>query len=769
MTTEGVTTMKWFRNMKIGTKVTVMVAMLMVITLATLGLISFNSASNALLKSYESSLTTQASQTAELLGKELKKVRTWMNEVAEEVGRAQDSNSLKNELKDFIEDQGYDYLGYTGIDNTGVSAQGDVVDLSGLAGYQQALAGETNVTRPEVFEDDGELYFYAFAPVFDGNGSVKGVTSAMIPYEDIYSEVSDIKIGQTGYVVVLDEIGAVAMHPVVDQVINKVNNTIQQPDKPELNAIVALQQRAITGETGFGQFIINGVVKYMAFSPVTDANFEVLLSVPKAELFTEIDQQMYSIIIASVTSLLVIMAALLLFVRTQISRPLKKTADFAKELSSGNHETNMIIKSRDEVGRLSSILDKEVREAFKSIEQNRKISEKQSRYSNEQVDKLVVNLERLSRGELNCDMTVTEPDEDTKETYILYTRISDNLHATISSIKGYIGEISDVLGEMSKGNLDVSITAEYLGEFVTLKDSINGIAGSLNEVLGEIGTAADQVASGTKQVSDGSQEISQGATEQSSSIEELTASVSQIAEQTRQNAMSANKASELTVSAAAEATRGNERMKAMQDAMSQINEASRSISKIIKVIDDIAFQTNILALNAAVEAARAGVHGKGFAVVAEEVRNLAARSAGAAKETTELIEGSISKTEAGTRIADETAGALVSIVEGVDKAAQLVGEIANASNEQASAITQVNHGIEQMSQVVQTNSATSEETAAAAEELSSQAEFLKSMVGQFNLKNLGTAVSAPIIAAKASAPVLSTAKINLTDSDFGKY
>ncbi|NLT97187.1 MAG: HAMP domain-containing protein, partial [Christensenellaceae bacterium] len=243
-----------------------------------------------------------------------------------------------------------------------------------------------------------------------------------------------------------------------------------------------------------------------------------------------------------------------------------------------------------------------------------------------------------------------------------YKLIKDSLNSTIVSLKGYIGEISAVLGEMAQGNINVSIQSEYMGEFVALKDSINAIADSMNEVLTEISLAADQVAAGTKQVSDGSQEISQGASEQASAIEELTAAVTQITSQTRQNAVSAGEANELASQTKAEAAKGNESMKAMQRAMDEISEASRNISKIIKVIDDIAFQTNILALNAAVEAARAGVYGKGFAVVAEEVRNLAARSANAAKETTELIEGTIGKTEAGARIANDMAAALEGIV-----------------------------------------------------------------------------------------------------------
>ncbi|WP_227017044.1 methyl-accepting chemotaxis protein [Sinanaerobacter chloroacetimidivorans] len=315
-----------------------------------------------------------------------------------------------------------------------------------------------------------------------------------------------------------------------------------------------------------------------------------------------------------------------------------------------------------------------------------------------------------------------------------HAEIKDALNDTVKNILSYVSEISNVLSEIGNGNLNIAITADYKGDFVEIKNSLNNIVESLNQVMGELNEAAQQVSSGSVQVSLGSQTLSQGSTEQASAIQQLTASIAEIATQTKQNAMNANEANELATDARENAEKGNEQMKGMLNSMIEINESSTNISRIIKVIDDIAFQTNILALNAAVEAARAGQHGKGFAVVAEEVRNLAARSADAAKETTVLIEGSINKVQTGTRIANDTAAALNDIVIGIEKAANLVGNIATASNEQATGIAQVNKGIEQVSQVVQNNSATAEESAAASEQLSGQAEILKGMVGRFKLR-----------------------------------
>jgi methyl-accepting chemotaxis protein len=308
-------------------------------------------------------------------------------------------------------------------------------------------------------------------------------------------------------------------------------------------------------------------------------------------------------------------------------------------------------------------------------------------------------------------------------------------------ISNPVKKMVTIADKVAQGDLNVNINFDTKDEIGSLATAFKKMSDNLNEVLSNISSASEQVAAGSKQVSDSSIALSQGSTEQASSIEELTASIEEISSQTQLNAQNASQANQLAETAKSNALKGNEQMNAMLKAMDEINVSSSSISKIIKVIDDIAFQTNILALNAAVEAARAGQHGKGFAVVAEEVRNLAARSANAAKETTDMIEGSIKKVEGGTKIAKDTSSALNEIVEDIEKVASLVNGIAAASNEQATGAEQINQGIMQVSQVVQNNSATSEESAAASEELSSQAELLREMVGKFKLKKASQSYS----------------------------
>jgi len=328
---------------------------------------------------------------------------------------------------------------------------------------------------------------------------------------------------------------------------------------------------------------------------------------------------------------------------------------------------------------------------------------------------------------------------------------------------------AEIVEEVSNGNMLVEVhprsDKDVLGNAlkVLVESNRNAII-SINEGAGQVMTSSSQVASA-------SDALAQGSTEQASAIEEITSSIDEVAQKTKENAVQANEAVDLMQDAISTVKEGNEQMHAMVAAMQDINKSSESISKIIKTIDDIAFQTNILALNAAVEAARAGEAGKGFAVVAEEVRNLAAKSAAAAAETAELIEDSINKVEVGSQIAGDTANALVTITEVVGKSEQIVISIAEASNYQATAVAQIDQAIGQVSQVVQTNSATSEECAAASEELYSQAERMKDLLSAFNVGYVEKSYEKRSRGRRASVASYGNANeqiISLGDG-FGKY
>ncbi|MCD6580345.1 MAG: cache domain-containing protein [Desulfuromusa sp.] len=293
-------------------------------------------------------------------------------------------------------------------------------------------------------------------------------------------------------------------------------------------------------------------------------------------------------------------------------------------------------------------------------------------------------------------------------------------------------EVIGSLQKLADGNLNMNLVPRDNQD--EIRGAFNKLEDDLNEIMGSIQNAGQQISANSSSVSDFSQSLSQSATESAASLEEISASLSELSSQTKLNADNANQVNVLSSEAKQATEEGKARMEQMISAMGEISDAGQSINKIIKVIDEIAFQTNLLALNAAVEAARAGQHGKGFAVVAEEVRNLAARSAKAASETAELIEGSIEKTNNGSQIADKTAESLENIFGGVSKVSDLAEEIAAASNEQASGIGQINEGLGQIDQAIQQNTATAEESAAAAEELSSQAAELLNMLKRFQLK-----------------------------------
>lgn len=332
---------------------------------------------------------------------------------------------------------------------------------------------------------------------------------------------------------------------------------------------------------------------------------------------------------------------------------------------------------------------------------------------------------RMAQGDLDVQVNVRSRDE--------IGQLGTAFAESVASIKSYISDISRLLGEMEKGNLTVEPAMDYVGDYRALKDSCLGILESLNRMLGQVVQAADQVAGGAGQISDGAQALAQGAAEQAGTVEELSASITDVSRYISENAAGAEDADAKVRHVTEEIALSDRHMGEMVDAMAQISQSSGQIEKIIKTIEDIAFQTNILALNAAVEAARAGEAGKGFAVVAGEVRNLAGKSAVAARDTTALIESVLREIENGSKTADETAASLEKVVENVRSVVETMGRISEASRHQAESIEQITLGIGQVSNVVQTNSATAEESAAASEELSSQASAMKDLVSQFRL------------------------------------
>lgn len=334
----------------------------------------------------------------------------------------------------------------------------------------------------------------------------------------------------------------------------------------------------------------------------------------------------------------------------------------------------------------------------------------------------------ISQGNLSADFPL-EP--DTSE----IGRLTEAIHTTKRELKLYISDIDEKLAQMAKGNMDLEIGNNYRGEFLAIQDSMRAILGALNHVLSEINYSADQVASGSEQVASSAEEISQGAVEQSAIVQELSGNMKILGESLETMASNATEAHNYTVTASDQLRFSNVKMEELSLAIKKIADASSQISGIIKLIEDIAFQTNILALNAAVEAARAGEAGKGFAVVADEVRNLAAKSSEAAQSTTVLIENMLKQMQQGTELTTETTEALLKVVEGARLSTEIVDEIATKTNQQLKTLDEVLGGIDTISRVVESNASAAEESAASAQELSGQAISLKQSVERFKLRS----------------------------------
>jgi len=436
------------------------------------------------------------------------------------------------------------------------------------------------------------------------------------------------------------------------------------------------------------------------------------------------------------------------FFNRSLTRPLKRALFMMREMEQGHLSRRLYMDRKDEIGDLTHAMDSftdnlqqnvvfnmqqisegNVNVAPEIIDENDEIGPALQKMTNTIKD-LVSEMNMLTQSAMNGQLDVRGNEEAFEGAY---REIVHGVNRTLDELTGPINEASESLEKVAGKDMTSRMMGEYRGDHAKIKESFNTAVENLDKALQQVAIGADQVAAASVEVSSGGQSLSQGASEQASSLEEVSSSLQEMSSMTKQNAINAREAKGVAEEARGSAEKGVESMSRMSSAINKIKTSSDSTSKIVKTIDEIAFQTNLLALNAAVEAARAGDAGKGFAVVAEEVRNLAMRSAEAAKNTANLIEEAVKNSENGVAINTEVLKNFQEITEKINKVSQVVAEIAAASEQQDQGISQVNKAVEQMNQLTQQNAANAEESASAAEEMSSQSEEMRSMVAGFRL------------------------------------
>lgn len=529
-------------------------------------------------------------------------------------------------------------------------------EVTERAWYNSLLATNGRRALSPVYEDvaTGKLVVTAVTPYFNDSGEMIGAVGIDLSMDELTAYLSEIAIGETGYVTVYDSDRNIVYHPDSSLVMTNMSEIAYSENMKELlendkTSEVIKYQR---GEQSF----------YGATFYVSEYAWSVLACMPEAEYIQE-TMLVISILIGGFLLCIVIAAVVCVFRTRKIVSPLKSIGAVAQEFAKGNLNSDIKRNTDDEIGDLEEV----------------------------------------------------------------FAQTQDNLKAIIS-------DIGHVLKEISQKNLDVDTSSTYLGDFAQIERSLKGITGRLNGIMSQIGVTAGQVDSGANQVSSGAQSLAQGATEQASSVEELSAMISEALQKTKQMANSSREASAKADNAGTVMEDSSQKMNLMLEAMDRINAEANEIQKIIKTIEDIAFQTNILALNAAVEAARAGVAGKGFAVVADEVRNLAAKSSDASKSTADMIVRALDAVKDGTVLARDAATTLSDAAVDVKDVVGRIGDVSNELTSHEEVMQTLAVGVDQISSVVQTNSATAEESAAASEEMSAQATVLKEIIHEFNLK-----------------------------------
>lgn len=639
-----------------------------VIAMAVILLLVYLNTSTMMLSKSEENLQTNTDSV-------VNSVNTWMSTVLTALEQQRDTiqymDATEAEELEYIKHTADQYDAfpagiYLGLNDRSLRhasfVPGPDFDVFSKSWYNDGLKSEDFIFGAIYFDEDSQSYVVGASGVLkDGSGTVRGVAAADIYLDAISEIVADVKLEETGGLVLIDKSTGMIIGHKNAEMLGSILSEQKEAMYLQIDKLIKASTTGLQTCTA-----TNGDEIYLDVQDVPNSPWAAVSYVPRNEIMSELDAFTRVIILIAVVSIAVLISLVILLLRRVIISPVRQIDKVARAIANGEFNQTITYTSGDELGELAG-----------------------------------------------------------------------NFNKTVSQLREYINyieEVSGALNEIAEGKLDFTLKYTYTGAFSKIKIALGNIADSLNDTLGQINTSSSQVSSGAEQVSNSAQALSQGAAEQAASVTELAHLIGEVSRQVRVNADHATVASKRASEVGDEAEESNRRMQDMLASMAEISTASDEISKIMKTIEDIAFQTNILALNAAVEAARAGSAGKGFAVVADEVRNLANKSQDASKSTAALIENSLRATTSGTRIAHETAAALASVVTGVEDVAKTITKISEASAEQAESAAQVGRGVDQISAVVQTNSATAEESAAASEQLSAQADMMKQLASRFKLR-----------------------------------